>query len=319
MNFESKKIANESLGERLRKIREKENLSRQDLAEITKIRPEYIRALEEGDFASLPEEVYARGFLISCAKNLRTDPEPLLRLFQWERSLASASSAEKKENKPLSLRPRRRRFFNASRFLILGALFLSIAAVIWYLYSALSAFVSSPYLLVSEPENSSRTQTSIITVKGQTDPAAVLTVNGRPTPVARDGSFQTEVTLSRGGNVITVVAANRFEKKSEEVRRVYFDAPPPEKPSGTLTVKGLNEPTRVKVETDEGEVWEGILAVDEEKTFSGRKATVSAEKGRNVSVRINRGESTLLSAEAAPTEKKVFDLSGRDGEAAGGE
>ncbi|NLJ33122.1 MAG: helix-turn-helix domain-containing protein [Firmicutes bacterium] len=60
----------ESLGQFLKSTREGKGISLKEAAEETKIRVRYLQALEEDDFACLPGEVYARGFLRNYARFL---------------------------------------------------------------------------------------------------------------------------------------------------------------------------------------------------------------------------------------------------------
>jgi cytoskeleton protein RodZ len=69
------------VGTTLRTARERLGLSREALAERTRIGPAFIRAIEENRFERLPRGIAARGFLRACARELGLDPEPLVRQF----------------------------------------------------------------------------------------------------------------------------------------------------------------------------------------------------------------------------------------------
>jgi cytoskeletal protein RodZ len=62
-----------TVAEQLRKGREAQNLTVQQVAEITKIRSDHIRALEEGDFDVFSAPVYIRGFVRTCSTLLKLD------------------------------------------------------------------------------------------------------------------------------------------------------------------------------------------------------------------------------------------------------
>ena len=62
-----------TVAEQLRQAREARNLTVQQLAEITKIRSDHIRALEEGNFDVFSAPVYIRGFVRTCATLLKLD------------------------------------------------------------------------------------------------------------------------------------------------------------------------------------------------------------------------------------------------------
>lgn len=67
-----------TVGERLRAAREARGLTLEDVEAATRIRAEYLNALEHDDTAALPNEVVARGFLRNYARFLGLDPEPLV-------------------------------------------------------------------------------------------------------------------------------------------------------------------------------------------------------------------------------------------------
>jgi cytoskeleton protein RodZ len=66
------------LGQQLREAREARGLSIDEVAQGTRIRSAYIRALEEERFADLPAPVYVRGFLRNYATFLGLDAEELI-------------------------------------------------------------------------------------------------------------------------------------------------------------------------------------------------------------------------------------------------
>ncbi len=68
-------------GEMLRKAREKKGVSLAQVEEITRIRQKFLRALEEGERDSLPEEVYVRAFLRSYARYLDLNPDEVIGLY----------------------------------------------------------------------------------------------------------------------------------------------------------------------------------------------------------------------------------------------
>ena len=62
-----------SVAERLRRAREEQNLTVYQVAEITKIKTDHIRALEAGRYDSFAAPVYIRGFVRTYAKALKLD------------------------------------------------------------------------------------------------------------------------------------------------------------------------------------------------------------------------------------------------------
>lgn len=123
-----------NLGERFRQAREAKGLSLRQVEEATRIRREFLQALEEERSAELPDDVYARGLVKNYATFLGLDPAEMVaayrRIAATGVSLLPSPSAML--NEPLlSHIPRRR----TGRWV--GILFLVIALIIggWIAYS----------------------------------------------------------------------------------------------------------------------------------------------------------------------------------------
>lgn len=72
------------LGDTLRERRVSLGISLDTAEEDTKIRGRLIQALEEGDYAKLPNPGYVRGYVSSYARYLELDPVPLLAMYRAE-------------------------------------------------------------------------------------------------------------------------------------------------------------------------------------------------------------------------------------------
>ncbi|MCD0162949.1 helix-turn-helix domain-containing protein, partial [Deinococcus sp. 6YEL10] len=72
-----------SFGAALKQARESQGLTTQDVALRTKIRGDYLHALEDGNTSLLPERTFARSYLQRYARELSLDPAPLLYDFDW--------------------------------------------------------------------------------------------------------------------------------------------------------------------------------------------------------------------------------------------
>lgn len=66
------------IGSSLREARGRQGLDFPELEELTKIRPKYLRALEDERFDILPAPTYVRGFLRSYAEALGLDGQPFV-------------------------------------------------------------------------------------------------------------------------------------------------------------------------------------------------------------------------------------------------
>ncbi len=70
------------LGEYLRKHREEASLSLKDISQQTRIRVDYLRALEDEDFDKIPGKVFVKGYIKEYLRILSISPDEALRLYE---------------------------------------------------------------------------------------------------------------------------------------------------------------------------------------------------------------------------------------------
>jgi cytoskeleton protein RodZ len=71
----------ESVGEFFRQVRETKGLTVDEVSSKTRIRSDFVKALEDGNFSKLPDQVFARGFVRSYARSLGLDEEDAIQRF----------------------------------------------------------------------------------------------------------------------------------------------------------------------------------------------------------------------------------------------
>src|ERR1700694_2630816 len=69
------------LGSKLKQAREARQLTLREIEWATKIRAEFLQALEDEQFDVLPSATHTRGFIRSYARYLDVDPDPLVAEF----------------------------------------------------------------------------------------------------------------------------------------------------------------------------------------------------------------------------------------------
>ena len=72
----------EGLGEKFTKAREARNLTLEEAARMTKIRPAKLAEIEAEDFSQFPSLAYAKGFILIYGKFLHVDVSPYLEAFE---------------------------------------------------------------------------------------------------------------------------------------------------------------------------------------------------------------------------------------------
>lgn len=118
----------DSIGDFFRQVRETKGLTVDEVASKTRIRADFVRAIEEGNYARLPDQVFARGFVRSYARSLGLDEEDALQRF-----VQSAGSYYDRQNERERLKlkqeeeDRRRR---ASRKAVGVAIAVAVASLV---------------------------------------------------------------------------------------------------------------------------------------------------------------------------------------------
>lgn len=93
----------ETIGQQLREARERKKISLEAAAQGTKIKGEYLAAMEADQFDRIEAPVYVRGFLRIYSQYLGLDPKPFLNQFANLRSVEPAAPVE--PPKPIIHRP----------------------------------------------------------------------------------------------------------------------------------------------------------------------------------------------------------------------
>ncbi len=78
----------DELGALFRQARASKGLELGDVAELTHVRREYLKALEEGRYSDLPEDVYTRNFVRLFAQAVGVSDDQALEVYQRERQRA---------------------------------------------------------------------------------------------------------------------------------------------------------------------------------------------------------------------------------------
>lgn len=208
----------QSLGEKLKAVRAAAGWTLSEMADKTKIRKTFLKAFETGDYARLPDPIYARNFLKIYVRALGGDVNYFLEQFESE-----CGTCDFTRNARLPrARARAWQFLVASRFVRIAAFALVGLAMAGYLGAQVQAILSPPDLLVYEPGDGLLTDQALITVTGQAQEDARVRVNGVEVLLSKDGTFETNIALERGLNVIAIESQKRYSRLNTQYRRVVL-------------------------------------------------------------------------------------------------
>lgn len=234
--FSRKKIKSvRTLGERLKKARLSKNISLEDAEIGSKVKSQYLLAIEKGKWADLPQNVYTRGFVLAYAKFLNLNLEKIKDQYQSE--MAFLENSNRKETARISYNQsiKESKVLVTPKLLAYCALGAFVLAMFSYIIVQLSGFTGTPNLLVTSPSNNSVIEEDSIDIAGVTDVDAFVKVNDENVPVSSDGRFIKKLKLHRGVNVLEVKAQNKTKKESVTVYTVEY------KPKTASVNQNLNQ------------------------------------------------------------------------------
>ncbi|MCY4150292.1 MAG: helix-turn-helix domain-containing protein [Gammaproteobacteria bacterium] len=134
MKPENGNIATEdsqSTGQTLRKCRESQRLSREDVASSLKLGLPYIVALENDQYDQLPGNTYTKGYIRSYCGLLKIDPDVFIDRLNLEPDTNIGIASKNNLNVPSqsAMPPRRRRRFRWFLWILLTVIVTGIAAL----------------------------------------------------------------------------------------------------------------------------------------------------------------------------------------------
>lgn len=203
------------LGHRLHQERLQRKQSLEEIAQELKIKPTFLLAIERGEYNKLPSPAYAQGFVRNYASYLGLSKAEITALFKREFDEKNAMKVLPDSMMKTKEFPVERIRIQQSVIAVIIFLFIIFA----YLFFQYRAAIIPPYLSITSPQQDSKTSQDI-TVTGQTDNNATVTINGEAAMVSNNGNFQKSITLFPGVATISIQAINRFGKETTIQRTI---------------------------------------------------------------------------------------------------
>lgn len=215
MNSFVKKVISpqKTVGERLKRARKEKQIEIKEIADLIKINSKYLKALEEGRYESLPEDVYTRNFLKTYAHFLGLNVAEIMELYEKEWQISSHYLKEKKKRKV------RRSFFPKISF---RYLFLVIFLLFFFVISALfiKRTFSSPKLTIIYPPDNLIVKNRLIEISGRTEKDSYVKINNQEVFCDPNGYFKEKVVLQDGLNIIKIISAKKHSKEAVVLRKI---------------------------------------------------------------------------------------------------
>ncbi|HXV67611.1 MAG TPA: RodZ domain-containing protein [Nitrospira sp.] len=265
----------ESVGEFFRQVRETKGLTVDEVASKTRIRSDFVKALEDGNFAKLPDQVFARGFVRSYARSLGLDEEDAIHRFIQSAGAFYEKQDERERLKVRQAEEERKR--QANRRAVAVAIGIAVLTLVFLLSRE-----QSSVLRRGAPEPSSTKRTAE-TRKESPEPP----VRQQPEPAAESVKPSESAAVSPGpvneGDHSETPASTAAVAKPE-AEPVSTSSPGTDGPLGGLSIDGgapssdnqlvldleATELSWVVVQIDNGSPQEALLRPGEKAHWTGQ-------------------------------------------------
>ncbi len=179
-------------------------LTLSDVASRTKVKPEYLLALEESDFDKLPSAPVTKGFLKSYARILHLNPDTLVAMYRRDYDEVMGEIMPHGLVEPIA---KKSRLFSVPVLLTI----ISVLSFLGFLAIQLTSWWSLPKLDLLQPIDG-ETYGEQITVKGVTDPEVNIKVGEQTVLVNQDGEFSLDLKYPAGTHRLLIQASTRDGK-----------------------------------------------------------------------------------------------------------
>lgn len=279
-----------SLATVLKERRESLGLTLKEIEYDTKIRPQYITALEERRFDALPVDIYLERIVTNYAyylgidakvalKLLRMDKDRYMRAKRYPGSFSEVNEVGLTEADHF-VSPIRGSFIFTPKVIAISLAGLLVLLVGGYFYQIVAQYQAAPELTISEPTPGVQINSDNVHITGHSSPGSIVSINNLVVSVDKAGNFQETMNLQEGTNK-ALIRAQENGKVSEKELVVQAHIPTgadtlastaPDGTASDVTVKldpDTTDKSWVRVVADGKQVFEGILS--EGKEFKADK------------------------------------------------
>lgn len=326
IEFETKKVPMETLGEYLSEVRKQLNLTLEEVAQKTGVYEKFIHYIEESRYQKLPPDVYVLGFLKKLADVYKVSSDALIDQYKKERGIVEHKS---RQAAPVTsgLGAKLRNITVTPKLLTISSSIAVGVFAFFYIVFQVFAINKTPSLTIVEPKPDSVVQGSSINVSGKTEPGITVSLNGQNIFVNSDGGFQTMIGVAPGQKELKIEAQNKFGKKNTQMIAIRVEEQSPsvagaqtEEPSGLKLELSFSKKVTLAITRDGQQLGEEEVAAGSTKSiiaqreiivttsdagntnavFNGKNIGVLGETGQPITVPFTKEASELLESMPQP-------------------
>ncbi len=224
------KIADRSIGEKYKKERLKQGLTLERISADTRIRKDYLEAIENDDFKRFDSPVYAKGFLKNYANYLGLNSESLISMYRRDYQNANMlthkvpeKEKSKQEKEEISKKKKFLKLNITSKQLKVSITVVIIILAVVFIAKLIEQAFKPPYLKITSPieitgsgEKTIDFKNKNLIIKGETAPYTLIKINEETVPLKPGFIFESDsIPITTERNVYIITAISQIGIKSE--------------------------------------------------------------------------------------------------------
>lgn len=249
-------------GEVLKNKRESLGKPLDQVSSDTKIQKRFLEYIEQDKFSYFDSEVFLTGFIKIYAKYLGLDINKILALYRRSNPSVQREliKKEEKESKGKNIVGKKALSFKTldPKTLVTFILSTFLLLIIGYIGLQIYKFQTPPEITILEPLDGAEVNEESVTVKGEVDNNTVIEINDKAVETNDDGSFEKEIELKEGSNLITVRAKKNKNNTLEAVETIHIkyiikgkeENGEEEEESNKLTLEITDSPAWIRLDLD---------------------------------------------------------------------
>lgn len=204
-----------TIGKVIHEARIKKKLSFAKLEQETKIKTDFLEAIEKEDWKNLPDFPVILGFIKNIASPLELNEKRITALLRRDYPPKTLSFLPKPDiGKEFSWSP---------KLTFVMGMAITIVVILSYLAFQYISFVSPPRISVFEPKANQIIKGKTVKVVGVTTNYVSLSINNQPILVGEDGRFNAEIEVNPGNQELIVKAISRSRRETIVYRKIIVE------------------------------------------------------------------------------------------------
>lgn len=205
-----------TIGEVVKSARVRKKFSIKHLEDITKIKSDFIDAIEKQDWGKLPNFSTTLGFIKSIAGAIDIDEKTAVAVFKrdYPPKVQAVNPKPDVVNK----------FVWSPKLTFSIGVGLVIVLILGYLGIQYSKFTSAPALEIESPKDGQVVQGKYVVVSGTTDTDAKIIVNNQTVLVNADGKFLVGLEIASETKEVEIKAIGRSGKETIIKRKISVNS-----------------------------------------------------------------------------------------------